>query len=280
MGWITSCTPHSKHLFSSTGSGVWQYLQTGHLKTENTLAYCHVLQPSERVEYMNSKKKTNAWYKAERPSALWWTRVWSPRTFLYVFGCKPHDLPSSFNKWLCLFSRSYTNRPKTGTEVSRVIAYMKLAQLTRCLPTTGDTGCESCGCREWWGRHSPTRPSSPGTRCTLAARSVPSLEDWLPEDEVERRQRGSGRRLETGRHRVLRSKRQSYLLWFYDLCSFYIDQLADCILYRVEPAAITSCVKAVCICLQRGSRQKQAGKRVLESEIWTKKWYRNIEIFP
>lgn len=28
---LTSWTPHSKHLFSSTGSGVWQYRQTGHL---------------------------------------------------------------------------------------------------------------------------------------------------------------------------------------------------------------------------------------------------------
>lgn len=28
---LTSCTPHSKHLFSSTGSGVWQYRHTGHL---------------------------------------------------------------------------------------------------------------------------------------------------------------------------------------------------------------------------------------------------------
>lgn len=149
-------------------------------------------------------------------------------------------------------------RPKT--EVSHEVVYMKLAQLTRCLPTTGDTGCESCGCREWWGRRSPTRPSSPGTRCTLAARSAPSLEDWLPEDEVERRQRGNGGRLETGRHRALRSKRQSYLLWFYDLCSFYVDQLAHCILYRVEPVAITSCVEAVCICLQRDSRQKQASR--------------------
>lgn len=42
MIWVTSWTPHSKHLFSSTGSGVWQYLQTGHLETEDKLIYCHM----------------------------------------------------------------------------------------------------------------------------------------------------------------------------------------------------------------------------------------------
>lgn len=39
---VTSCTPHSKHLFSSTGSGVWQYLHTGHLRNRSSLLVLNV----------------------------------------------------------------------------------------------------------------------------------------------------------------------------------------------------------------------------------------------
>lgn len=76
---FTSCTPHSKHLFSSTGSGVWQYRHTGHLETEHIFIYCDtcvcvcaVVLCEHRIMDVKSTKTNNTWREARRINQ--WTR--------------------------------------------------------------------------------------------------------------------------------------------------------------------------------------------------------------
>lgn len=59
----------------------------------------------------------------------------------------------------------------------------KATSLTWCPPTAADTGCGSCGYTRWSESHWQTHPFSPGTLCTLGARSDPLQEGWLPAQE-------------------------------------------------------------------------------------------------
>lgn len=51
-----------------------------------------------------------------------------------------------------------------------------------------------------------------------------------------------------------------YLVRLYNFCPLHIDQLAHCVLYRVELAAITRCVKAVCVCLNKDGEETSSVK--------------------